>query len=38
MSVKLVIEDVMMNVVSDNAPQVGNEMEEKEFWSELDDR
>ncbi|KAK3519746.1 hypothetical protein QTP70_003915 [Hemibagrus guttatus] len=38
MSLKLGIEGVMMNVVSDYAPQVGCELEEKErFWSELDE-
>ncbi|KAK3538962.1 hypothetical protein QTP86_023565 [Hemibagrus guttatus] len=38
MSLKLEIEGVMLNVVSDYAPQVGCELEEKErFWSELDE-
>ncbi|KAK3553038.1 hypothetical protein QTP86_031196 [Hemibagrus guttatus] len=38
MSLKLEIEEVMLNVVSGYAPQVGCELEEKErFWSELDE-
>ncbi|KAK3530556.1 hypothetical protein QTP86_027923 [Hemibagrus guttatus] len=38
MSLKLVIEGVMLNAVSGYAPQVGCELEEKEsFWSELDE-
>ncbi|KAK3542098.1 hypothetical protein QTP86_014017 [Hemibagrus guttatus] len=38
MSLKVVIEGVMLNVVSGYAPQVGCELEEKErFWSELDE-
>ncbi|MCJ8736300.1 hypothetical protein PDJAM_G00258180 [Pangasius djambal] len=38
MSLKLEIEGVMLNVVSDYLPQVGCELEEKErFWSELDE-
>ncbi|MCJ8729266.1 hypothetical protein PDJAM_G00104150 [Pangasius djambal] len=38
MSLKLEIEGVMLNVVSDYALQVGCELEEKErFWSELDE-
>ncbi|KAK2918392.1 hypothetical protein Q8A73_002763 [Channa argus] len=37
-SLKLEIEDVMFNVVSGYAPQVGCELEEKEkFWSELNE-
>ncbi|KAK3575285.1 hypothetical protein QTP86_023405, partial [Hemibagrus guttatus] len=38
MSLKLEFEEVMLNVVSGYAPQVGCELEEKErFWSELDE-
>ncbi|KAK3573023.1 hypothetical protein QTP86_012246 [Hemibagrus guttatus] len=38
MSLKLEIEDAMLNVVSGYAPQVGCELEKKErFWSELDE-
>ncbi|KAK3506481.1 hypothetical protein QTP70_001796, partial [Hemibagrus guttatus] len=38
MSLKLEIEEVILNVVSGYAPQVGCELEEKDrFWSELDE-
>ena len=37
MSLKLEIEGVMLNVVSGYAPQVGCELEEEIFWSELDE-
>ncbi|KAI5615915.1 hypothetical protein C0J50_8646 [Silurus asotus] len=38
MIVKVEVEDVMINVISAYAPQVGCEMEENErFWSELDE-
>ncbi|KAI5621838.1 gastrula zinc finger protein XlCGF28.1-like [Silurus asotus] len=38
MNVNLEVEGMMINVMSDYAPQVGCEMEEKErFWSELDE-
>ncbi|KAI5093965.1 hypothetical protein C0J45_15689 [Silurus meridionalis] len=38
MNMKLEVEEVMINVISADAPQVGCEMKKKEkFWSELDE-
>ena len=38
MSVKIEIEEVMVNVISAYAPQVGCELGEKEdFWNDLDE-